>query len=137
MYRTLLAASMGACLLGCGAIGSQTQSPNGLVVATNRTFDGRPFSAVVMRYGPPSSHLSQGGLSIYHFYAPTSAHESVQATPVAKAHNAAYVDQPATSHSHDSSPHLPCTMRVRVGVNDTVQLIDFIGQSESCTIFMP
>jgi len=142
MFRTVLAASMGIGLMGCGAVGSQTQSTNGLVFATNRVFDGRPFSALVMRYGPPAGHRTRDGLNIYQFYAPTDAGvpESVQAANggMPRAYTAAYVEQPTAARAHDQRPiSSPCTMRVRVAIDGTVQTIDFIGQLDACSIFMP
>jgi len=136
-----LALTITAC--GCASMqrGPEIPSPDALFTATNRTFVGRPFDAVLLRYGQPVGQVPYGQLTVYQFQATNTVRlqEPVSTTTSGRIgtydSNVPYAER--TSGWQGYNQAMNCMMRVGVKADGSVDGVDFVGQMGACQVFMP
>jgi hypothetical protein len=144
MPRTIAAASLAVLILsGCAALrpGSDIPSPQNLFDACNHAFRGKPFDAVILRYGQPNGHVPFGQLTVYQFHLSSSVRmqEPVTTTTTGaigtSADYATYAENTTGWQGYNQT--MNCMMRVGVTPDGIVDGVDFVGQMGACQSFMP
>jgi hypothetical protein len=131
-----------AVLLGCASRrGGDIPSPEDLFAAVNRTFAGRPFDAVLLRYGQPAGKVPRGELIIYQFQAANTVRLQEPVTTTTTGRVGAYDSSVAYAEKTTSwqgyNQEMQCMMRVGVKPDGTVDGLDFVGKMGACQVFMP
>jgi hypothetical protein len=131
-----------AVLLGCASRrGGDIPSPEDLFAAVNRTFAGRPFDAVLLRYGQPAGKVPRGELIIYQFQAANTVRlqEPVTTTTTGRVgtYDSSVPYAERTTSWQGYNQEMQCMMRVGVKPDGTVDGLDFVGKMGACQVFMP
>lgn len=101
-----------------------------------RTFVGRPFHAVLLRYGQPVGHVPYGQLTVYQFQATNTVRlqEPVTTTTTGRIgtydSNEPYAERTTGWQRYDQA--MNCMMRVGVKADGSVNGVDFVGQMGAC-----
>jgi len=129
-------------LTGCATrYGQDIPSPEDLFSAVNRTYVGRSFNDVVLRYGQPVGQVPRGELIVYQFQTSNTVRlqEPATTTTVGRVgtYDASVPYAERTTGWQGYDQHMRCMMRVGVRADGTVDGADFVGQMGACQVFMP
>ena len=142
--RLLITAALAVLTLSaCAGLRSTSDmpSPQELFDACNSAYRGKPFDAVILRYGQPDGHVPFGQLTVYQFRLSGSVrlHEPVTTTTTgAVGTPSAYVPYAEkTTGWQGYNQDMYCMMRVGVKSDGIVDGVDFVGKMGACQAFMP